>query len=516
MVSRTSQILNIFVLGLMLSACGATLDSRPIVNEPSKGVIYSLPFTQFTGSVNYQLISCDGDLDIAANIKAEPTQVTDEFNMYSISPSDLSKFWNKTSLTVEMYENSLALKSINAEVEDQTVATFNSVVSVASSIASAKAPIKVASALSTAAAPNCKTDLDVEWVCKVDVLATFPKILTAEQALTDATEKLSDANSELVSLDSLIADLGDNVSQSVLARLANLKIRISKHSALVSDAESKLALLQGPLGSVKGFSFPQKSTVFTSGVIELSAADVDEWVEPVIVPTVCNRAGTPEFKKLQKELQDDTLRQTKITKVMDLDQYKLKLKIQGTDDYNVTKFVSSKKCGSLTVAECLKKMQLDNGGIYYRNPRPGRLVADFFNAANIKPVSNGNISQLGYVNSLEFSTKTLESAKLSAEFTENGFISKYGYTQTKSQAENFKELIEGVSTEYIEYAEAKKGAKKDALTAELEILTAQKSILETQAALSSDARETQQLTAETAKINAKIEKLKAQKLLENL
>ncbi|MEZ5492090.1 MAG: hypothetical protein R3F50_17530 [Gammaproteobacteria bacterium] len=474
----------ILVFALLINGCGSSLQVKKVKNNPASGVVYALPFTQYDIEIKRRIASCEGaEMKVATDITMTPTSKTDIEHVYAIDVTSLSRFANHASTSVELFEDTLQLKSINAEVKDKSLEIVAGTVKSLATLMTVPSPFGVAPGVPQI---TCyKTPAGVE-VIKNQVTAANAQ----HTVVKDLTKELSEKTLLATQLASQIADLAPGKDPNLEQSFANAKKVVKAKQAQLELEEKKLAQLLKPISHTQKVQWPLRSDeVKTATPFRIPLPILKKWVSPTISEGDSQQVAMDVYFQIER-----------------IDTYGVDPTTIGTE-----------------------KPPVVTSSLQYRTPALGRLVAcnkpacdSNANKANMIAQLEGPIAQLGFVNSLPIKTKTFESAKFSAEWTKNGYLLKAGYEKTQSAGESINAFADAIATQYKDLSDAKASEEQKALDAELLRLQALVGIAEAEKKLqppepeSDQAKAVEALNADTSLLKAKIERLEAEKKLKEL
>lgn len=478
------RVLSIITATCLLNGCSASLQVKNTGNKAASGVVYALPFTQYDIEIKRRIASCDGpDMKVATDIKMTPMSKTDINHVYAIDVTSLSRFANHASTNVELFENTLQLKTINAKAADKSLEVISGTVKSLATLASIPSPFGRAPGVTPV---TCYKSPDGVDVIKNQVLAAN----TQHTVVKKLTEELAEKTLLATQLTSRVSDLAPGRDTDLEQSLANTKQAVKAKQAQLQLEEKKLLKLLEPITHTQKVKWPQSSTEMkTDTPFRLPVSILKKWVGPTVVE------GDPQQVAVDVYFQ-----------------------IERIDTYGI----DPKSISQTTPA-------VEANSLQYRTPALGRLLAckdpacnSDTHKSNVIGQTEGPIAQLGFVNSLPIKTKPFESAEFSAEWTINGYLLKAGYEKTQSAGESLNTFAEAITTQYKELSESKESKEQKELDAELKRLKALVEIAEAEEKLnppepkSEQAKAIEVLNADTSLLKAKIERLEAEKKLREL
>lgn len=478
------RVLSVVTTTFFLNGCSTSLQVTNVGNKAASGVVYALPFTQYDIEIKRRIASCDGsDMKVATDITMTPMSKTDINHVYAIDVTSLSRFANHASTNVELFEDTLQLKTINAEAEDKSLEVIAGTVKSLATLASVPSPF--------GAAPGVTRITCYKSPAGIDVIKNQVDTANAQHTVVkELTEELVEKTLLATQLASQVADLAPGRDTNLEQSFANAKKTVKAKQLLLELEEKKLLKLLEPISHTQKVKWPPSGTEMkTATPFRIPVSILKKWVGPSVVE------GDPQQVAVDVYFQ-----------------------IERVDTYGV----EPSKISQTTQAVAASSLQ-------YRTPVSGRLLACKDSAcdsdtykSNVIGQTEGPIAQLGFVNSLPIKTKPFESAKFSAEWTKNGYLLKAGYEKTQSTGESLNTFTDAITTQYKELSESKVTKEQKELDAELERLKALVGIAEAEEKLnppepkSDQAKALEALNADTSLLKAKIERLEAEKKLREL
>jgi hypothetical protein len=484
----------------MLAGCSTTnLDVKP-VSAGSSGIVYSLPFTQFTETVSWRA-SCErppaaaptpaapakhksrkakplapaktpsGMLKVTPKVTLAAASLPDGEHTYAIDPNSIQTATSVASLTVTFQPDSNQLASINEAVEDQSATVITNVATGVAQIG-----LAVVSAGGAAGLDGGPPPPPAPVLCNTTTQGEVDAAKAAGDTLTKDTAALGDATDNLKALTAKIASMGGNVDpktkrllSAALDRIAALTDQTASDQSAVSDALKPITATQTivwPLDSHTGVEAP------TAG---LTSDQLKKWTDQA--------ANAPDGSTVSFSLE--------------------RLGTYGRDP--------------AALATPATEGQLK--GLRYRTPAQGRLLAcsklpcNSLTPLNALAKLDGPVAQLGYVAAFPVATPAFGSTTFAASFSASGFPTSVGYAQKTAPAVAASGAFSSAATSLSPVITAlgptqelaRKAAKLEAL----------KKLRDDQAA-NSQAQADAPYAAETALLNAQIAQLTAQQSLAKL
>jgi hypothetical protein len=496
----------------LLAGCQTSLDVSPdgygaYVDGSIKkriGSEYGLPMLQFKIVIHRTLTQCTSDenpIDIRflAKVTAEPHYVVGE--RYVIDYEALSNWSKTTSFELQTYDNG-AIKSINAEANDQTAGIVGDVVKSGISLLSLTTGVP----LGNGAPPTPGNN----WACKQETLTLLKDI---EETDTDLKTKTA----ELVALTDTVDRLERSASMNALTddakqRLEKAQIALKAQSELVTKVDNNLSKLMDRVTESDEIIWPQKMDDFT-----LDAAPSPKGKEFLMAL----------FEKVGNDKPGYTRARLEST-------FQLRGQLMPS-------VIAPKQeiCASTMSSDCkISRIEEPNyTGLYYRSPVTAQLLICqvenndecTVNAASSVVVSAGVLApQLAPLRVLPLSNGIFQNNVFTAIFRENGGLAKFNYDEKAVRGKEASGAIASGLDNVILYrdsnhaykdkqasdAKAEKDAKKkaelDELDGEIARLEKQNKIetMKVETSLNAGLNDTH---VETSRLNAKLALLEAQR-----
>ncbi|HTF94508.1 MAG TPA: ABC transporter C-terminal domain-containing protein [Cellvibrio sp.] len=484
----------LIVTSLILSGCQSKLETTPdgegrytdTEQRARVGIEYSLPMLQFKLSITRTLIQCENenkeiDIRFLAKVTAQPSYVAGE--RYVVDYEELSS-WSKISkFELETYDNGV-LKSVNADVEDQSAAIIGDLVKTGISLASLSSGIPSGISMKNLTPQE-------SLGCKQATKELVAHIKLQEADLKDKTKKLVSLTDEIGRMELLAAT--NAMSETMKDKLGTLKKEMEEAAKQVKDADETLESLITRVSVYEEKIWPTR---------------FDEY----------NFNATPSPINEKKLLALFNYKEkTEITEQSLKEAYAVNGKIIAVNDGRPQ-----------TIDDSLQVNKKDVSGLFYRNPIPARLLicqatlkdlkSCDINAASAVIINDQVMApQLGQLRNLPFKNGIFQNNLLTASFRENGSIAKFNYDNKSARGKVLSETVVSGLDNLLKYDDAKKSFKEeqeqkelDKLDNEIAKLEKQKTInsLKQEAALNNNLEDT---SAETARLNAHIALLEAKR-----
>lgn len=507
----------VLVAGLVTSLVGCTthLEVRKDGNGPyvergddlRAGVDYGLPMLQYKLAVKRTLAACTDkagavDLRFLTKVTAEPHYIVGE--RFVINYPALSS-WTKTSaFELQTYDTG-AIKSLNAEAQDQTAGIIGDVVKTGIGLVSLSTgvPIKLEAAI---APPLTRT-----YKCSGATTKLLADIKSATADLKVKTKRLTEGNDEIARLERLAGQ--GALTNDGKKRLEEWNNKVGDYSKALTAAQESLEALTDRVSASEEMVWPKGATettlnagpnvlskeklralldFTTEGPIGFSASKLDEAM--ALVGVLAPIAPAPAQSKCPPEPSDCEL-------------------------------------------QALKNKRAE--GLIYRSPVPSLLLicqvsdgkACTPDGASSVIVSAGVLApQLGPLRLLPMTNGAFQNNVLKVTFRENGGVATLNYDEKAARGKALSGAASSAISQLLSFrdarqafedkkdaqaktdAAAKKKAVLDDLDNQIALLEKNKKLTElnTQAVKTSD---TADVEAETAKLNAQIALLEAKRKL---
>lgn len=466
-------------------------------NKLRVGLDYGLPMLQFKISVRRTLTQCASevepiDIRFLAKVTAEPRYVVGE--RYVIDYEALSNWSKVTKFELQTYENG-AIKSINAEAEDQTAAIVGDVV---------KSGISLLSLTSGVPLTRSRPTPGDNWACKAETVVLLNDIKEANgdlKAKTRALVALTDSVARLERAAGMNA-----LTEEAKERLEKAQKDVLTHSRLVVQADEDLVRLTNRVSTSEEIIWPQKADEST-----LNAAPNPKGKEALMGLFEKVSDGVPGYARgrLESTFQ---LRARLMTSVV----------------------IPEQSTCPEAKGECLaKKIEKSAlSGLYYRSPVPAQFLvcqvtADeecTVNSAMSVVVSKDVLApQLAPLRILPLTNGAFQHNALTATFRENGGLAKFNYDEKAARGKALSGVVASGLGNVLAYRDARQAdskaeedTKKKAVLAEMDAEIAR---LERQKKLDMLKAETNQnasqndIQVETTRLNAQLALLEARRKL---
>lgn len=292
-VSRAAGLGVVSVLALQ--GCTTSLNAMPDSGRSDTaliGVPYSLPMAQYDVTITRQLKRCEvnGLPSVAFDLKASATPGYIAGETFIIDYRTLSKASKTASLTLETYDDTGTLKSINASATDKSgeiaVAGLQTIFSIAS-IASEIPPLTLDPAFQ---GDGKKKPVDT-LVCSEAARASVENMERQKAALIAEGKALSEATAEL---STRIVELAPLISATALspahkADLARLSEKQKIATIKYTQAKAQLAAATKPITISRTVKWPRQANErngTVDGLFELSDIESKKWQRLVALKLV--------------------------------------------------------------------------------------------------------------------------------------------------------------------------------------------------------------------------------------
>jgi len=474
------------------------------------GVLYSLPMAQYKLETSFRLTSCP-DLSIANipveagrillapdfEIKqtAEEKVIPDPDKLYVLNYEDMSGPTKTSTLKVDLHKNG-TLKSINAGVSDRTTEVAKAAIKTGFKVVQLASGLPTFTTLGKATQPFANgvicTDYAHQLVLKRN--DTAEKQETETGTLLGATQALEQARADVKA--------SDKPSDQAIAAL-EAALKQSR------DAEKALAGTQKLLARIDA---------------ALTIKVSDTWPKQGTETSTRTRMPAPPISKLLMDgsftlANDDLKAQVITTSLAEL-----------PEQLAVLTEISKATSTGATTGNCSdsnRECSTNRQGVYYRVPAKAYLRSCMTSSALSStclgiPESSLllneflDVPQLGVLAVLPLKNGVGQDNVLAATFSDKGMLETFSYEEKSASLEK----IAGVLNDAVDNALAFKELRR---TAELEDLKLEKQEVEARNALQAAIAEgqpdptsesTAQINSETELLNALLERIKAQKALE--
>ncbi|MEM1153932.1 MAG: hypothetical protein AAGI44_07310, partial [Pseudomonadota bacterium] len=395
---NTSQKALVLVcLTVGAAGCSSSLNVTKIENEPTSGVVYTLPFTQFDIEILRRVSSCDGEkMKVATKASFKPRLAPDLDQIYAIDVTSMSRLFNHASTEVALHAGTTHLKTINAEAQDKSLEVAASVV---------KTVVGIATVAAGAGGPAavCYDPVDPDQPGTAELLKAAKD---QEKRVADVTGELNELTLNLASKVSEIADLKPATDPALEKERLELLQKLKSKKILLELEEKKLAKALSPISHTDKLTWPQTGDQFSSATPStLPMATLIKWVGK-------NSADASQLRAFDVYFALERVggygRDPLVVIEPPVNPGEGQVDVQTPPDQNETEPLSS--------------------SLQYRIPVAGRIVAckvaqcSSDDLSNLIGKSDTSLAQLGHVNSLPIKTKAFESAKFSAEWTKDGYL----------------------------------------------------------------------------------------------
>ncbi len=501
-----------------LVSCTTDLNVRRLPSDgltwgSMKGIVYSLPFTQFKIDVTRGIAKCgvprpgndldDNDLsgdsslipEIKTFVKSEIRieLVDDGDHMYVIDTDSLSETTKITDITVK-WENG-KLVSINASADDQTAEVITAVAAGVSKLAIAAINPAAFAPVAAVGGEGVKT-IDRFFVqCKSEIELAVTEYGEKKKKLDGYAKKLLTIAAEVKAIkkeletldnDSAVDCKDGSNSDHPRCKLNKLIEKQKSTEKKLADTTKKLEPILKKISYTETYRWPQTSDELISAINSIDEPKFASWFE---VGSESLPKGTkipPEISCGQKTGVPDDEFNKKC-----LDNFKSEFDVV----FRVGRIGSYGKEDSVDL-DPNKESGAD--GLRYRIPANGYVAVCRKAKIPFKKSCNRDskdelvaklespIHQLGHIFYIPFKSKAFTKANVGLTFDKSGRLTMAKVAQTESSAENMAKTFQGVVDEYAKYkavAEADKDTELSQLKEQTELLTAKKELKDAQAAL---------------------------------
>ena len=390
---------------LLSSGCATQLAVRPGAGSPySAGIPAVLPFTQYTVTETWRLVSCDpaNPNPVSLKVEAVASEAEDDAHRYLIDPTGLQGAATTGEFKADYHDNSTFLRSINAQVEDRSAAVIGNVAKTVASLA----PLffGVPPGVRALGAPVCTSDAQGHdakaWRERSDTLAAELEVINGQvAAATDA----------LLRTAAVAAQMGSSIDPATRDQYGEAIRRLEGLTHVQTRKKEQLAEALRPLTFQRVSRWPQRSTVTTRDPGTIDAATAARWFG--------TSTSTGMLPSVHLALTDGADRPP----------------VLGSPS------AAAVASGSAAGGAAAREPRL-LAGVPYRTPRPGRLWACFAHCASAPETSrrlivDGPVAQLGNVNILPVQNRAFGSAAVAAEFRRNGSLNSASFAQRAAPLE---------------------------------------------------------------------------------
>jgi hypothetical protein len=230
----------------LLAGCATTLDVQREPNDnvvrERAGIVQVLPFTQYEVTGTWRLISCKpGENNVTLKVAATAGTHDDPSQRYVIDPTSLQGPATRATFGVEYHEGTNTLKSVNADVEDDTAEVVGNIVSTIGSLAG---PL---TGLPTSAVRQPRAVQPTPTVCTLGAEQALQRVATLQPQLDQATRDVAEATDDVARLAAIVARLGDATPPATAAEfdasLRRLDSVTNSHARLAEQLRSALSAI---------------------------------------------------------------------------------------------------------------------------------------------------------------------------------------------------------------------------------------------------------------------------------
>lgn len=460
----------------LLAGCATELAVRPHSGQDySAGIPLVLPFTQYTVTQTWRLTSCTEADPVALKVEAVAGEAEDDNHRYLIDPTSLERALTVSKFDAIYFEDSMMLKSINAEAEDRTAAFIANVAKTVATLA----PLAMGVPLGplTRSLPGAKTPAP-QYLCKDEAAKAVLRAGQLKAELDGVNSLVAEATDEVLRLAAAAAQMGSAIDPDTSARYGEAIKKLDELTQTQAKSAAQLGEALRPITFQLIRRWPEDSAGFESQAAKIDEDVLARWFKagPPYPPP-------PVYLKLERLGRP-----------------------QSTS-------------GGLFQAAAAQLSDPLNG-IPFRSPRPGRLIACdkpcATKGAQQRPIAEGPVAQLGSVDILPVRTKAFGSAAMSAEFRRNGSLASAGYAQRTAPLEQASAAIAGAAGEIVPLIDPTQRLARE--TAYLNALKARRDAEQAlqPAELSAADASRAALEADSVLLNAHISNLQARLTLQEL
>ena len=488
------QLLATVAAATLASGCTTHLASYRDREGPavSAGPAYRLPVLQFditTTRILTQCVGTDGKPEVlfAAKLVAEPAYVAGE--TYVLDHGSLASGSKITSMSLTAHKNG-TISGINVAAEDRTRPILKSVVGLGFDVA------RLATGIEKSALGFESTEergSPSGWVCSNSVAIKLASIDTLSDQLDEDRISLEKIGGRIATLERIAASAGLNAAQQ--AAYEKLAGQQAVAAALVARKAAALARL----------------------VADVTVTETVTWLPTqgetgrVLAPSLATR------KKLEGFFKDSNGALLQRPGGMKPEDFEAKIALAVA--FNASPLATADAAAPGYPA----KLHPTPFGLFYRNPRPGRLVG--CRTADIAACAEGRTRaelrsdllmapQLGALRSLPMSNGAFQNNEMKAGFGEDGTLASFSYQDKDGWGEALSAALADAATQGLAFnadlqtqrasdAAKAKSADLDAINDQIARIEAQKK-LNGLLAETSEASSLAPLKAETAMINARL------------
>lgn len=515
------------VVSLLVAGCGTALKVSKVTPgaESTDGVVYGLPITRFEISVIQRVVECEDGLDdnnnpsedlvasikLGTEVEITPANAVDPNHLYAIDLESLSTLTNHASTSVEFYEDSYLLKSINASVDDKTSDIVVGAVGTLLDVAALSSKPAVGARGDAARAVHASVS-PPKIRCLVE--QEFRAANAKEAEVKNLTAELARKTSKMLALEKELADYRPGIDAVKEAELVDLVAEITATQALLANLEGQLAVLLKPITTARSVIWPKSDD---------NQCQQDQFYQ------LSEQVARSWWGRLSDSIDEDTKKDLADDLKGLIDDWSLSLALVNVDEIGVEINANNSSSNSICPLNILasseqatttdKKAIKKTNGIRYRTPVAGALWVCRDNSASHCRGSDKRlaeletaVAQLGFMSEMKIKAKPFESSAFSGAWSQAGYLKSAGYKKTRSVGEGLVDTAEGLVGRYDAYKER----KAKALSNEVDRLTNELSLREKEIALSAAGEETATLTSQTALLNARKARLEAEMALEAL
>jgi len=471
-------------------------------NQPQKGFVYPLLFTQFKITVTRGIASCTKTdevsgvsvPDVQAFIKAEITSenLIDKDHLYVIDSDSLTGPTKTSDLSVKW--NKGRLKSINAAADDQTAEVIKSVASGFAKLAiSSVSPVAALSTATQGLTPESELDAQAPIVvCQDNVIEAVGNVSRLNGVIKSSAEHINELTESVTKLQldfgktggDASVDCSDSTNQEeIICQLKQAMKDLERESKTLAMHEKNLEKSLKLIRHQITYRWPQKSQVDRSnGAEKWPEAIVDQWVKDTTVAQWVKDAIAAQ--QIKDATANQQIKDTTISGIKNIASHQTST-VQFKQEFDVfLRLAKSGNYGITNTAEYRDDLK-PSDGIRYRLPAQGYLavckkrLCTNDDANHLIAIATEKVHQLGHIFNVPFESKTFTNRELKMAFDDNGFLETASMAQKESSAQNIADVFSSVADEVA----AVRAAKAEAKQSELEKIQEQTALLNAQSEL---------------------------------
>jgi hypothetical protein len=447
------------------TACTTTMNAgKPPASGVASGFTYQLPIVTYSLEIARELRSCptagdQGGVQFSVTAKAVASAGPGETVL--IDYASLANYLKTTDISFENHPNGL-LKSVNAQVDDRTAAVVKAGVDAAVAIGKLAIDLGSSSAF-TESTQKARPSFVSCTPSAATALAGLPAL---KDGVTEAAKKQKAAQEEYDSFATANPTPPDAGTAVELEKRA-AALRVAKAGSV--EANGKLAKALASITLVTRLNYAPGSTPVELALPD--SLDGDAKLESVMGITV--RDADPKksiFVPLSRDAAPDVARAVIPAKVDPLSEEEKKALVGLTNPLKKADVVIVAKPLVTASAPLTEGAACAGGecGIIYRTPAPARMQicvrsekedgapnhdvcwARLKSEPGVIFSDERGIPQLGTLASLPLKNRTFESNHLTAEFSADGVLTKFGYKKPiaggEAMANSARDAAVGIST----------------------------------------------------------------------